>query len=250
MATWLILRQYIVISAVTDFCEGNQPVIVHSPHKRSLKLCVGDFRRFSWNTVIPYLTIPKLLRLHVSIQGNLLGRYLISDRTLYQDIDQWHAVTSLGDCCLSGPLEKHHHAPAVVGNYDTKRRQLNYCSTITRWCHVVSMSWSHHVKVCTISFLQNPDSVRFPITIVHGTRHIAPLQWRHNGRVCVSNHQPHDCLLNCLFRRRSKKTSKLRVTGLCAGYSLIAGELSVQISSNVENDSIWWRHHDKLTPWS
>ena len=44
-----------------------------------------------------------------------------------------------------------------------------------------------------------------------------PLQWRHNGRDRVSNHQPHDCLLNHLFRRRSKKTSKLHVTGLCAG---------------------------------
>ena len=40
-----------------------------------------------------------------------------------------------------------------------------------------------------------------------------PLRWRHNGRDSVSNHQPHDCLLNRLFRRKSKKTSKLRVTG-------------------------------------
>ena len=45
------------------------------------------------------------------------------------------------------------------------------------------------------------------------------LQWRHNGRDSVSNHQPHDCSLNRLFRRRSKKTSKLRVTGLCVGNS-------------------------------
>ena len=42
------------------------------------------------------------------------------------------------------------------------------------------------------------------------------LRWRHNGCDSVSNHQPHDCLLNRLFRRRSKKTSRLRVTGLCA----------------------------------
>ena len=28
------------------------------------------------------------------------------------------------------------------------------------------------------------------------------LQWRHNGRDGVSNHQPHHCLLNHLFRRR------------------------------------------------
>ena len=43
------------------------------------------------------------------------------------------------------------------------------------------------------------------------------LQWRHNERNGVSNHQPHDCLLNRLFRHRAKKTSKLRVTGLYAG---------------------------------
>ena len=40
------------------------------------------------------------------------------------------------------------------------------------------------------------------------------LHWRHNGRDSVSNHQPHDCILNRLFRRRSKKTSQLRVTGV------------------------------------
>ena len=45
------------------------------------------------------------------------------------------------------------------------------------------------------------------------------LQWRHSGHDSVSNYQPHDCLLNHLFRRRSKITSKLRVTGLCAGNS-------------------------------
>ena len=45
------------------------------------------------------------------------------------------------------------------------------------------------------------------------------LRWRHNDHPGVSNHQPHGCLLNRLFRRRWKKTSKLRVTGLCAGNS-------------------------------
>ena len=41
------------------------------------------------------------------------------------------------------------------------------------------------------------------------------LQWRHNGRNGISNHQPHDCLLNRLFRLRSNKTSKLCITGFC-----------------------------------
>ena len=45
------------------------------------------------------------------------------------------------------------------------------------------------------------------------------LHWRHNDHDGVSNHQPHGCLLNRLFGRWSKKTSKLRVTGLCAGNS-------------------------------
>ena len=70
------------------------------------------------------------------------------------------------------------------------------------------------------------------------------LQWRHNGRDGVSNHQPHDYLLNRLFMRRSKKTSKLRVTGLCAGNSPGTGEIPTQRASNAENVSIWWRHHD------
>ena len=69
------------------------------------------------------------------------------------------------------------------------------------------------------------------------------LRWRHNERDNVSNHQPHDCLLNRLFRRRSKKTSKLRVTDLCVGNSPGTGEFPAQTASNAENVSIWWRHH-------
>ena len=69
------------------------------------------------------------------------------------------------------------------------------------------------------------------------------LQWRHNGHDGVSNHQPQDCLLNRLFRRRSKKTSKLRVTGLCVGNSPGIGEFPAQMASNAENVSIWWCHH-------
>ena len=75
-----------------------------------------------------------------------------------------------------------------------------------------------------------------------------PLQWRHNGRDGVSNHQPHHCLLNRLFRYRSKKTSKLRVTGFCAGNSPETGEFPAQMVSNAENVSIWWRHHVACVP--
>ena len=65
----------------------------------------------------------------------------------------------------------------------------------------------------------------------------------YNDVIIVSNHQPHDCLLNRWFRHRSKKISKLRVTGLCEGNSPVTGEFPAQRASNVENVSIWWRHH-------
>ena len=69
------------------------------------------------------------------------------------------------------------------------------------------------------------------------------LQWRRNERDGVSNHQPHDCLQNRLFWRRSKKTSKLRVISLCEGNSPVTGEFPAQRTSNAENVSGSWRHH-------
>ena len=81
-------------------------------------------------------------------------------------------------------------------------------------------------------------------TGMSGSQLDTSLQWRHNGRDGVSNHQPHQCLLNRLFGRRSKKTSKLRVTGLCTRNSPGTIEFPAQMASNAENVSIWWRHHN------
>ena len=60
---------------------------------------------------------------------------------------------------------------------------------------------------------------------------LLPPEWRHNECDAISNHQPHDCLLNCLFRRRSKKTSNLHLTGLCVGNSPVTGEFPTQRAS-------------------
>ena len=79
----------------------------------------------------------------------------------------------------------------------------------------------------TRSFNLGQKSQAVCIVASQGTESL-PLRWRHNGHDSVSNHQPHHCLLNGLFGCRSKKTSKIRVTGLCG---------------NAENVSIWWRHH-------
>ena len=56
------------------------------------------------------------------------------------------------------------------------------------------------------------------------------LQWCHNEPDGVSKYRCLNCLLNRLFKRRSKKTSKFCFTGLC------------KRASNAENVSIWWRH--------
>ena len=46
--------------------------------------------------------------------------------------------------------------------------------------------------------------VSFTAKYDYRTSHLKfSLQWRHNGRNSVSNHQLHDCLLNRLFRCRS-----------------------------------------------
>ena len=110
------------------------------------------------------------------------------------------------------------------------RKSLAHSKTLitTNWTGIYSLNFGslHHWSLGMDEYL-----------------HPTSLRWRHNGRDSVSNHQPHDCLLNRLFRRRSEKTSKLCVTGLCAGNSPGTGEFPAQMASYAENVSIWWRHH-------
>ena len=72
---------------------------------------------------------------------------------------------------------------------------------------------------------------------------ISPLRWHHNERYGVSNHRRLDCLLYRLLRRRSKKTAKLRITGLCWGNPLVTGGFPSQRFGNADNVSIWWCYH-------
>ena len=80
-----------------------------------------------------------------------------------------------------------------------------------------------------------PKKVPHSLEMGNDTLGSYTLQWRHNGHDSISNHQPYECLLSRLIRQRSKKTSKLHVTGLCAGNSPEAGEFPAQRASNVEN---------------
>ena len=86
---------------------------------------------------------------------------------------------------------------------DMRRHRAHYDVTVS---HNGSVRWNMFL------FNNVTMGVCWGIVCKHGNI----LHWRHNGHDGVSNHQPHGCLLNRLFGRRSKKTSKLRVTGLCA----------------------------------
>ena len=69
-------------------------------------------------------------------------------------------------------------------------------------------------------------------------------QWYHNERDGVSNHRRLGCLLNRLFRLRSKKISKLRVTGLYGGNSPVTPHKGPVTWKFV---FILWRHHGHVS---
>ena len=108
---------------------------------------------------------------------------------------------------------------------------------ITVMTHCITARLIHYIHTEEYAHVSRFVAVRHRLFCTYA------LQWRHNGRHSGSNHQPHDCFLSRLFRRRSKKTWKLRGTGLCAGNSPGTGEFPAQMASNAENVSIWWRHH-------
>ena len=72
----------------------------------------------------------------------------------------------------------------------------------------------------------------WPITsILDNMGHYMTLS--HNEHDGVSNHQRFYCLLNRLFRCRSKETSKLCITGFCEWNSPVTGEFPTQKASKM-----------------
>ena len=117
-------------------------------------------------------------------------------------------------------------------------------------CHYLAPCFLAARPLCTVDSdyveIGGPNgqpSLPTPTPVVKAHTHYISLQWRRSGRDDVSLRSPTSPLLNRLFRRRSKKASKLCVTGLCAGNSPVTGEFPAQMTSNAENASIWWRHH-------
>ena len=85
-----------------------------------------------------------------------------------------------------------------------------------RLAYIISKLWTGILQCIVFQFWGSSSVLSSPGCMVRITV-------RHNERDGVSNHRDLDCLLNRLFRRRSKKTLKLRVTGLCEGNSPLTG---------------------------
>ena len=148
---------------------------------------------------------------------------------------------------LSCLLWRHRNGILFAGQ--TKYRKIvdevSLCSCGTLGVNNVLAPLQYVAVICMIYVINNHSGCTMYLDY-YFEHLLAPwaLRWRHNGCNGLSNHQPHGCLLNSLFGRRSKKTSKFRVTGLCAGNSPGTGEFPAHMASNAENVSIWWRHHE------
>ena len=137
-------------------------------------------------------------------------------------------------------------------SWDTRKWMQKICDEITYTCltsdklclpMVAMQNWYHLYirRILRIDIKVVMDLVKFLIILFLALQELlrihTSLQWRHNGCDGASDHHPHECLLKLVSKRRSKKTLKLCVTGLCEGNS------PAQRASNAEDVSIWWRHH-------
>ena len=127
------------------------------------------------------------------------------------------------------------------------RPRLGYAQVITArrpWNDVIHSA--HHCRfVKEVSCRQKHQCVCLAMYSLMVIYACVSLEWRHNGCNGVSNHQPHDCLLDRSFRPRLKKTSKHRHWPLCDG------EFPAEMASNAENvpfdDVIMFHSHSSYT---
>ena len=137
---------------------------------------------------------------------------------------------------------QHRGEAMYISVNDFLKFNLRFDATYMRYFTVIFIHQRHFIPSNILPlYIKGPNPN--PLWVQMSYLSLKLIQWRHNERDGVSDHQPHDCLLNRLFGCRSKKTSKLRVTGLWEGNSPVTGECPAQRASNAGNVSIWWRHH-------
>ena len=124
-----------------------------------------------------------------------------------------------------------------VAEHGQQENALRYC-----WYGLIALlPFSLQCRQMSVKSYQ----VHLQANMKGNTKPSYPLQRRHNERDGVSNYRSLDYLLKRLFRRRSKKTSKLHVAGLCEGNSQMTGEILAQRASNAEMFPL----DDVIMPW-
>ena len=103
----------------------------------------------------------------------------------------------------------------LLWNLDQNTKvSIGKCRLFRLAIFVRAIIWRHMVAACGIYNWVNNGSVDG--LLPDGTFHHTS-QWRHNERNGVSNHRRLNCFLSRLFRHKSNKTSKLRISGFCKG---------------------------------
>ena len=192
----------------------------------------------------------------VSIPGTLDCHWITTELPLAQgkgcdDVSHWLGA-SLESALYWFFQRRLVHQLSVLDVYSCKRvtvvklnrlaPQFHKSSPMTRYWSM----WSNSRGITRAHISNRSSTTKANWPCIPGlcvSRSTLALWWRHNERDSVSNYQRFDCLLNRLFRCRSKRASNLRVTGLCVGNSPGTGEFTAQRASNAKNATIWWRHH-------
>ena len=179
------------------------------------------------------------LRLNKRLSKQWWGwRFETPSRPLWRHCNGW-AFWVVGWCGRTGRgvsnhTHKHIMRPGVM-------KLLYFNSNVTELCSQLTKE-QHPTLVQIMAWCRTGDKPLSQPMMVHLTDRYAPIglrgvnlraktcdpiyvyavhynDWLHNETDGVSNHHWLQCLLNSWFRRRSKKTSKICVTGFCVGNS-------------------------------
>ena len=120
------------------------------------------------------------------------------DRLIFHILVRQHLYMQLVPRCGSEGVDSHLEAAGVYTNY------MDLIRSSSQWkCH--KYMWHHHLiryrHYWTV--MRNFTGDTRPVFRIE-----VPLQWRHNECDGVSNHQPHDCLVNRLFKVQIKESIK------------------------------------------
>ena len=129
-------------------------------------------------------------------------------------------------------------------------RNLWWCIIFSVFSAFVSTFEISQIQMMTVRWGKSDTRIRVESGIGNLTDSSRVQQWKnsnHYSDVIVGAITSQITSLTIVYSTvHSKKTSKLRVTGLCGGNSPLTGEFPAQRSSNAGNVSIWWSHHECL----